>query len=347
MKTTLSDIQQWLVERGEKAYRFQQIEHAWYQKKDWSGVQVLPKALREEATQRFPWMSLAESKIFVSPSDGTEKALLKLSDEQLIETVLMPNARDKWTVCISSQVGCGMGCTFCATGTMGFKRDLSVDEIVDQVRFWKFRNPAQTISNIVFMGMGEPLANYDAVVAAAKIFNEEMQIGITRITISTVGFRPGLKRILEDKNFPRVRIAFSLHAGTDAVRSKIVPSHRGFSMKDIVAWAKKYVEHSGNRRHYLTLEYVMLWGVNDDPSESAALAKLFSPIKHRVKLNLIPWNPTTAPLKASSEDRLNAFQKITEAAGIPTTIRYSKGLDIAAACGQLVTSQKTAIGTDP
>ncbi len=340
MNTTLSQIHDWLEKNGEARFRFQQIQQAWYAKKAWHDVLVLPKTLREDAAKKFPWMSVAEDNVFASASDGTEKALLKLSDDQRIETVLMPNARDKWTVCISSQVGCGMGCTFCATGTMGFKRDLSIDEIVDQVRFWKFRNPTHIISNIVFMGMGEPLANYDCVVAAAKIFNEHLHIGVTRITISTVGFRPGLKRLLEDKNFPKVRLAFSLHAGTDATREKIVPSHRGYSMKEIVEWAKKYVELQGNRRHYLTLEYVMLWDVNDMPSEALALAKLFAPIKHRVKLNLIPWNPTTAPLKASSEDRLERFQKIVESAGIPTTIRYSKGLDIAAACGQLATKTK-------
>lgn len=336
MNTTLSTIEQWLEERNEPAFRKKQIEHAWYAREGWEGVTTLPAALRSELAHTFPWLSLIAKIVLTSPKDGTHKALLACTDGALLETVLMPNARSQWTACISSQVGCGMGCTFCATGTMGLKRNLTVDEIVDQIRFWHVREPAAKITNIVFMGMGEPLANYGAVKRAAETFITHMGFGATRITLSTVGFKAGLDQLLADTAFPPVRLALSIHAGTDETRSKIVPSHRGTSMKTLAAWVKAYVAKYGNRRHYLTLEYVMLWGVNDSPEEAKALAKLFVPIHHRVKLNLIPWNPISGELKTSSLERLEAFKRITENAGITTTIRYSKGLDISAACGQLV-----------
>lgn len=346
-KRVLDKIELWLTERGEPPYRFRQIDQAWYACSSWQEVNGWPLALRSAAEAEFPWLSISEAKVLSSPSDDTQKAIVKCADDQLIETVLMPNARDKWTACISSQVGCGMGCTFCATGTMGLKRNLTTDEIVDQIRFWRFREPKKDLSNVVFMGMGEPMANFDAVKVSATIFIKNMHIGATRITVSTVGFKSGLERLLDDAAFPPVRIAISLHAGTDATRASIVPSHKGTSMKQIADWAKKYVEKTSNRRHHLTFEYVMLWGVNDMPEEARALAKLFAPIHHRVKLNLIPWNPTSAPLKASSAERLQAFQNITQTAGIQTMIRYSKGLDITAACGQLVTNaENSAIGTE-
>lgn len=336
METTLSTIQEWLTSKNEPAYRFTQITGAWFTQASWAEVSVWPAALREEAAHHFPWLTVQNAQVFSSPKDGTQKAILQLGDRQLIETVLMPNTRSQWTACISSQVGCGMGCTFCATGTMGLKRNLTVDEIVDQIRFWHGEKPDAHISNIVFMGMGEPLANYEATKHAADIFISKMGFGATRITISTVGFKAGLDRLLLDTSFPPVRLALSIHAGTDATRLKIVPSHRGTSMKNLVTWVKTYVAKRGNRRHYLTLEYVMLWGVNDMPEEAKALVKLFQSVHHRVKLNLIPWNPISGELKTSSLERLEAFKRIVESSGITTTIRYSKGLDISAACGQLV-----------
>lgn len=339
MDTQLARITQWLADNNQPKFRFKQMQTAWYQQPDWEHVTTLSKPLRQALAQEFSWLQIKSHKIAISPMDGTKKAILELNDGQKIETVCMPNAREKRTVCISSQVGCAMACTFCATGTMGLQRNLTIDEIVDQVRFWQIEESRQEtteISNIVFMGMGEPLANYDNVKAAARIFSEDMNIGKTRIVISTVGVPVILKKILNDPTFPDVRLALSLHAGTNETRSKIVPSNKHTSVEALRDWIKEYLEVHGNRRHHLTLEYVMLLNVNDMPEEAKALGKLFSPIAHQVKLNLIPWNQTDAVLKRSSEHRMRAFQTIVERYGITTTIRYSKGLDIMAACGQLV-----------
>ncbi|EKD76037.1 MAG: hypothetical protein ACD_43C00244G0004 [uncultured bacterium] len=334
MSEKLSAIQQWLTTAEQPAYRFKQIEQAWYTTAGWSAVTALPLAIRTKLSEQFPWYSFSDSKVFTSPRDGTQKALLTLIDNAKIETVLMPNARGTQTVCVSAQVGCGMGCTFCATGTMGLQRNLTSDEIIDQVRFWQ-QQPNHNITNVVFMGMGEPLANYDAVKVALNTLIDKLNIGKTRIVLSTVAFPAGLKRLINDETFPDVRIAISLHAGTDATRKKIVPSHKHNSIKQIVQGIEQYLAARHNRRHHLTVEYVMLFNVNDLPSEATALVKTFSHLKDQVRFNLIPWNQTTAALQRSSEEHLQQFQQILEQGGLHSTVRYSKGLDITAACGQL------------
>lgn len=343
--TVLQQIEEWLLEKGEKKFRIQQVRDAWYTKSSWDEVTTLSKDLREEIAAKFPWSTVEAPRVSVSPNDNTQKAVVKFYDGQMAEAVFMPNARGKRTVCISSQVGCAMACTFCATGTMGLKRDLTTDEIVDQVRMWRWEaregGESDEISNIVFMGMGEPLANYEAVKEAARILNEDMGIGLTRITVSTVGPPAGLGRLLKDDDFPNVRIAISLHAGTDDTRGSIVPSHGKRTIQTFVNWVEQYYAKYGNRRHHVTLEYVMLEDVNDMPSEAEALAKAFKPIAGIIKLNLIPWNPTGTHLKRSAQERMDTFSAITERAGITTTIRYSKGLDIDAACGQLVVNEES------
>lgn len=342
METQLGNIIQWLEERDEPNYRCTQVQRAWYNAKSWDEVTTLGKPLRETLAKEFPWVSYTQARVLASKKDDTKKALLTLQDGQKIETVYMPNARGERTVCISSQVGCAMACTFCATGTMGLMRNLTPDEIVDQVRFWRFTEE-EPITNIVFMGMGEPMANYEAVKYAAKTFIEKMEVGPTHVTVSTVGVLVGLKRIVTDDDFPPVRIALSLHAGTDATREMLVPTHKGNSLQKIVAWTREYLREKGNRRHHLTLEYVMLLDKNDTPAEAKAVVKHFGQFGSQVKLNLIPWNHTNADMQRSSQEHLEAFARITKAGGIPTTIRYSKGLDIDAACGQLVVNdaQKT------
>ncbi|MFH1425857.1 MAG: 23S rRNA (adenine(2503)-C(2))-methyltransferase RlmN [Candidatus Kerfeldbacteria bacterium] len=337
-QTQLERIADWLAQQGQPRFRIQQVRDAWFAKKSWDEALTLPKDLREQAAAEFPWISVRAKDVHVSNEDGTKKALLELADGALIETVSMPNARDKRTVCVSTQVGCGMGCAFCATGTLGFTRDLTADEIIDQVRFWRF-SETEEISNIVFMGMGEPLVNYDAVSVAAAAFINDMEIGITKIIVSTVGPQAGLKRLLEDDAFPQVRIALSLHAGTDGTRSKIVPMHKGTSIAELAEWAGAYLKRHGNRRHHLTLEYVMLRNINDSTAEARALVRAFGKYGSGVKLNLIPWNPTGAGMDAPDRETLEAFQAIIEKGGIATTIRQSRGMDIAAACGQLCLKQ--------
>lgn len=342
MKTTLGNIKQWLEDRGEPKFRYKQVEEAWFTASNWDEVTTLSKDLREDIKKEFEWLSFSTVKVFSSKNDATKKALITLADGNKIETVLMPNAREQYTVCVSSQIGCAMTCTFCATGTMGLKRNLTADEIIDQIRYWRMQDVDRRITNVVFMGMGEPLANYEAVTEAVRTFIKNMDIGPTRITVSTVGVPVIMKRILTDEDFPDCRMAFSLHAGTDETRQSIVPSHKQLSMDKIYQWVEDYINKFGTRSHYLTFQYVMLAGQNDMPSEARALVKRFAPLKHRVKFNLIPWNPVSGKMAASSEQALQDFHNILEAGGLTTTIRYSKGLDIHAACGQLVIKKETA-----
>lgn len=330
----LEKIEEWLSERGEPAFRAKQVRADWYRVSGWDDVTTLSKDLRAEIAQEFEWVSYSESRVVTSPKDDTKKALLTLEDGNKIETVYMPNARGSRTVCISSQVGCAMACTFCATGTMGLMRNLTVDEIVDQVRFWRFTQD-EPITNIVYMGMGEPMANVQAVMDAARVFVDQMEIGATRITVSTVGVPAGLRILAEDESLPPVRVALSLHAGTDETRARLVPTHKGRTMEELADWVQSYLHKKGNRRHHVTLEYVMLLDQNDVPEEARGVVRHFGRFGGQVRLNLIPWNHTNADMQRSSRENLDAFAAITEKGGLKTTIRYSKGLDIDAACGQL------------
>lgn len=336
----LEQIKTWLADHSEPAFRYTQVEQAWYAKPSWDAVTTLNATLRNKLAKKFSWSSVKQEALLTSKRDGTQKAVVSLVDGARIETVLMPNARGQYTACVSSQVGCGMGCTFCATGTMGLKRNLTADEIIDQLRYWNDTLPDCEISNVVFMGMGEPLANYQAVKQALHAYIDKLGIAPTHITVSTVGVPAILHKLLTDEDFPPVRVAFSLHAGTDETRQSIVPSHKRITMQGIFDWATAYAATLGNRRHHVTFEYVMLSGVNDMPSEAQALVKRFAPLKHRVKFNLIPWNPIGKQLEPSSANALETFRSVLEKGGLTTTIRYSKGLDIAAACGQLVTAIK-------
>lgn len=335
MTTQLDEISRYLQSKGEPTYRINQVRQAWFTQPDWEQVTTLSKTLREDLAKQFSWMSFQSVKVFTSPKDGSQKAIITLADGQKIESVCMPNSRGTRTVCVSSQVGCGLGCTFCATGTMGLKRNLTVDEIIDQVRYWKFNTP-EAITNVVFMGMGEPLANFDNVKSAIQYLMTDLGIGKTRIVLSTVAFPGALKQLVADPDFPDVRLAISLHAGTDATRGKIVPSHKRQTIKQIREGIEAYLAAHHNRRHHVTLEYVMLLNVNDLPSEAEALVKQFKHLKHQMKVNLIPWNQTDAKLQRSSEQHMQTFQQILKRGGLQSTIRYSKGLDITAACGQLV-----------
>jgi 23S rRNA (adenine2503-C2)-methyltransferase len=339
--TTLQLIEQYLQEQKQPPYRVKQVRVAWFKQRNWAEVTTLAKPLRADLAKQFSWSSVTAGQQ-VTASDGTRKTVLILSDKLCIETVLMPNARDKYTACISSQVGCAMGCTFCATGTMGLKRNLTIDEIVDQVRYWRMQQ--YDVSNIVIMGMGEPLANYDNIKAALTSFISDLEIGATRIVLSSVGLPIGLERLLQDADFPAVRLALSLHAGTDATRAKIIPAHRGNSIGQLHAWAKVYLQQKGNRRHHLTLEYVLLHNINDTVNEAKMLGKQWSDIAHKIKLNLIPWNTTNRQFQASTTRQIEQFRNIVEHYGIQTTVRYSKGTDIAAACGQLITTSSLPSG---
>jgi len=332
---------------GVPAFRSKQIEEALFQPYDgWAEVKNLPKGLRERLIAEVPWMTVQESQLLQSKRGDTFKVALEVEGDKKIETVLMANARGQWTVCVSSQVGCAMRCGFCATGKMGLTRNLTSDEIVDQYRYWtaflrKHPDLQPRISNIVFMGMGEPLANYEEVKRACRTILQYTDIGETHIVVSTVGVLPRLKQILTDKEFPPVRIALSLHSAIAATRKAIVPTSYDNFLPTVVEWTKQYFAAFPARRRHLTFEYVMLKGVNDDDAHADALA-LYANEAGRVRVNLIPYNFTGGEFSRSLDERIGAFVKKLEYAGVTVTVRRTMGDDIAAACGQLITDPKKA-----
>ncbi len=325
---------------NERAFRTKQAIEAIYSPRfrSWSEVSSLSKAVRERLEAEIPWNTLSNVAVLSSTRKDAWKALFETPDGNRIESVLMRNRRGQFTVCVSTQVGCAMKCVFCATGKPGLTRNLSCDEIVDQFRFLRDMaadaNLDGEITNIVFMGMGEPLANYVAVREALRIFTGPLGIGMTRITVSTAGLLSGLDRILSDPLWPPVRIAISLHAADEAVRKKIMPSTVPGFIDSLVAWSQKYAEAFPEKRRHLTLEYLLLSGVNDSTQDIRKLVDLARRFG-RVRINLISYNTTDSGFMGSDPDTVRRCKDTLEAAGIIVTIRKSQGGDIAAACGQL------------
>ncbi len=294
----------------------------------------LPKSLRKELAEEF---SLALPEIYREEiaQDGTRKLALRLEDGEIVETVLIPE-RDHYTLCVSSQVGCAMGCAFCLTAKMGFKRNLSPGEITAQVLRAKevLRSEAldrdKPLRNLVFMGMGEPLANYEAVLKALKslLHSQGFDFSPRRVTVSTVGLVPQIRRLGEDIT---VKLAISLHAPNDELRSRLVPVNRRYPLGELLEACRAYPLKRGWR---ITFEYVLLAGVNDQLKHAQELARLLRGIP--AKINLIPFNEhPDLPFKRPSEEEISAFQKILMDAGYVATIRKSHGEEISAACGQL------------
>ena len=260
--------------------------------------------------------------------DGTVKALFRTHDGHPVEAVLMRYRDGRRSVCISSQSGCPLTCTFCATGQMRFRRNLTAWEILDQALHFRRLEP---IDHVVFMGMGEPMLNVDPVVAAARHLPD---VGVThrRTTVSTVGWLPGLRRFVDDVHEP-IRLALSLHAPTDALRSEIMPVNDRYPLEDVLAECRRYFDL---RRRKVFVEYVMLDGINDAPEHAAELAQLLD--RTVFKVNLIPYNPT-GMYEGSSRERIAAFKAVLDAARLPSTVRLTRGRDIAAACGQLAATR--------
>jgi 23S rRNA (adenine2503-C2)-methyltransferase len=322
--------------------RFKQMREALFRDgwKGWDDVSILPVTMRETLRERLPWLSCRKVAVLESRKRDTFKAVLETEGGHRIETVLMRNARNHWTVCVSSQVGCAMACTFCATGKMGFSRNLTEDEIVDQYRFWRAflserPNLSPYISNIVFMGMGEPLANYENVKAALRSVLEYTDLGPTRITVSTVGLVPMLEKLLVDSDWPAVRLAVSLHSADSETRKEIMPSSYDGFLDRLADWACRYFAAFGSRRRHLTFEYVMLSGVNDTPRHAEALWRFAHRIG-KVRVNLIPYNFTGSRYVTSGSLPAERFQEMLERKGVTVTRRRTMGDDIAAACGQLI-----------
>ncbi|MDO8462712.1 MAG: 23S rRNA (adenine(2503)-C(2))-methyltransferase RlmN [bacterium] len=338
------------VLRDVQDFRFRQIEVALFDPsiRAWADVTTLSHAMRE-ALAAVPWMSVTQAAILKSRAGDTFKAALATEDGLVFESVLMANRRGQWTICVSSQVGCAMGCTFCATGAMGLTRSLTADEIADQYRFWMYwlQDHAETvkyarISNIVFMGMGEPLANYANVKSAITTWLRVTDIGTTRITVSTVGVLPQLERILTDPAWPHVRIAISLHSANEERRREIVPTTAPKFLERLADWAQRYHQSLGNRRHHVTYEYTLLNEVNDTPEHARELARFIARTGSS-KVNVIPWNPVAGkPFVRAQQERIDTFKRVLLDAGYTVTQRKTMGDDIAAACGQLATVKRSA-----
>jgi 23S rRNA (adenine2503-C2)-methyltransferase len=257
-------------------------------------------------------------------ADGTVKALFHTADGHPVEAVLMRYRDGRRSVCVSSQSGCPLTCTFCATGRMRFRRNLSAWEILDQALHFRRVEP---IDHVVFMGMGEPMLNVDAVVGAARRLPD---VGVThrRTTVSTVGWLPGLRRFVDEVAEP-IRLALSLHAPADALRSELMPVNDRYPLEDVLVECRRYFDLRGRK---VFVEYVMLANVNDSPAHARQLAALLD--RDVFKVNLIPYNPTGL-YDGSSRPRIAAFKAVLDAARLPATVRLTRGRDIAAACGQL------------
>ena len=321
----LKRLDERLDELGQPAYRGRQVwEWASGGAPGYEAMTNLPLALRTALAADVPFSTLtAEAK--QRSRDGTVKTLFRTHDGHPVEAVLMRYRDGRRSVCVSSQSGCPLTCTFCATGRMAFGRNLTASEILDQVLHFRRSEP---VNHLVFMGMGEPFMNVDAVLDAARRLPD---IGITyrRTTISTVGWLPGLERFVEEVTEP-IRLALSLHAADPTLRRELMPVNDRYPLPDVLVLCRRHWERT-NRRVFV--EYVMLAGVNDSPAQARALAELLG--REAFKVNLIPYNPTGL-FDGSSRAAIAAFKAELDAARVPATVRLTRGRDIAAACGQLV-----------
>jgi len=310
--------------RDEPAYRVTQVwEWAARGAATYDEMTNLPTRSRALLAERVPFSTLTLVHQATSV-DGTVKALFHTREGHPLEAVLMRFRDGRRSVCVSSQSGCPLTCTFCATGQMQFRRNLTTWEIVDQALHFKRLEP---VDHVVFMGMGEPMLNVDNVIAAARRLPD---LGVThrRTTISTVGWLPGLTRFVDDVGEP-IRLALSLHATADALRSSIMPVNDRYPLDEVLAECLRYFELRGRR---VFVEYVMLAGVNDAVEHAAELATLLD--RNAFKVNLIPYNPT-GMYDGSSRETIARFKSVLDAARLPSTVRLTRGRDIAAACGQL------------
>jgi len=330
----LQELDHMLAERGEPRFRAGQV-WAWAANgaERYEQMTNLPFSLRAALEQELPFSSL-EVREELRSRDGTVKALLATRDGRPLEAVLMRYRDGRRSVCVSSQSGCPLTCTFCATGAMRFGRNLTAGEILDQVLHFRRRDARSAPSHLVFMGMGEPMLNLDNVLAACRRLPD---LGIThrRTAISTVGWIPGIER-LAASDMP-LRLALSLHAADDALRSELMPVNDRYPLADVLAACREYHER---RRRRVFVEYVMLAGVNDRSEQAVALARVLDPAIFKV--NLIPYNPTDSPYEGSGRAAIAAFKATLEQRGLPATVRLTRGRDIDAACGQLAGRATTA-----
>jgi len=322
----LDRLDSFLAESGQPAFRAGQVWE-WMARgvSSFEEMTNLPAALRESLAAELDLSSLALQTEALS-RDGTEKALFSTADGRPLETVLMRYRDGRRSLCLSSQSGCPLTCTFCATGSMKFGRNLTASEILDQALHFRRK---EEVNHAVFMGMGEPLLNLDAVLAACERLPD---IGIhpSSTTISTVGWIPGIERLTE-RDGPTIRLALSLHAPDDALRSELMPINERYPLADVLDACRRWSE---TRRRKVFVEYLMLDGVNDRYEQAVQLAGLLKP-ENTFKVNLIPYNPTDSPYEGSGRDAIEVFRSALEQRGVPATVRLTRGRDIDAACGQL------------
>ncbi len=327
---SLSELTTWMEEKGQPSYRGKQLYQWLYQKgvRSLGDITVFSKQWRAD-NEDYP---IGRSHIHyrsVAP-DRTRKYLLKLEDGLIIETVGIPTAK-RLTVCVSSQVGCAMACDFCATGKSGFTRNLKAYEIIDQVLTVQ-EDFGQRVSNVVFMGMGEPLLNLPEVVKAVKSINQDVGIGQRSLTISTVGLPEKILELAQHKL--QITFAVSLHASNQQLREQLIPSANHYPLSQLLAECREYVNITGRR---VTFEYILLAGVNDLPQNAQELAQNLKGFQTHV--NLIPYNPISeVDYQRPNETQINNFLELLKQDNIAVSVRYSRGLEADAACGQLRTS---------
>jgi 23S rRNA (adenine2503-C2)-methyltransferase len=343
---SIKEWEAWFQARSLPSYHGKQVFQWVFQKEVLDPLMFtnLAKSMREELADNLSW-DLLTIHARLHSQDGSEKLLLQTRDQLLLEMVIMPYD-DRVTLCISSQVGCRMGCTFCQTGKMGFKRNLSSGEMLAQIllanRLLQETEDQRKVTNVVFMGMGEPLDNYDEVVKACStmIDTAGMHLSKAKVTVSTSGLVPEIYRL--GRELP-VRLAISLHSADDIARSKMMPVNRKYPLEKL---KKALLEYPAPSRYGITLEYVMIEGVNDSLVEAKKLVKFIHGLK--AKVNLIPINHFPGlKMKASEEESINAFQQYLSERGVPAPVRYSRAQDVSGGCGQLAAKEHSQIYRDP
>ncbi len=333
LDTSFEELQSYFKEIGERKFRAQQVYQGIFQKgfETFDAFTNLPKTLRSKLAQEFTLRSFKELDRIVSPRDGTTKLLWQLPDGMKIESVIIYEGK-RVTFCISSQVGCALDCKFCATGKMGWLRDLTTGEIIEQVLQMK-KIALRPPTNIVFMGMGEPMLNYERVIRAAEVLADEAGLNFSRkkITISTSGVIPGILRMAEE-NRP-FKLAISLNAADQQKRERVMPIAKKYPLKDLMEAARTYYDRTKKR---ITFEYVLIAGFNDSPTDARNLLQLTRRVP--CKINIIPVNSQDSDFPAPTPEAVTQFEKAVQNGVYAVTVRNRKGWDIRAACGMLYAS---------
>lgn len=331
-----AQLEEWVQTLGEKSFRGRQIFQWLWQKgvQEFSEMGNLPKSFVQELVDRCDLELSTVHQIQTSQTQGTSKFLIRLNDGKFVEAVLIPEAK-RVTVCLSSQVGCALDCDFCATGKMGLMRNLTSGEIADQLLHVR-RFSERPITNIVFMGMGEPFHNYDQVIKAANILNAELGFahGARKITLSTSGLVPQIRRFADEGH--RFKLAVSLNASEDSSRSALMPINKKWDIAELIKACQYYTKLSSNM---LTFEYVLMDGLNDNLGDARRLTKIAEQVF--CKVNVIPYNEVVDEYSRPSKKRIETFVEALEGARFGVTVRWSQGDDIDAACGQLSTAAQT------